>query len=582
MSLWTGTGTATEIFVIGLTALLGVLLGRIEIHRIKLGIAGVLFAGLLLGHLGAHVGPGVLHLVRDLGLILFVYAVGVEVGPRFFSAFKSDGLKMNLMASAIVFMGFGIALAIFYIFQVPLDAITGIMCGAVTNTPGLGAAQQALAGQQYDATNIVAGATNTLSALTNGTATNLVAATGGKQGLASLSTNVMGMGYAVAYPFGVVGIIMTMLLLRFFFQVKLDVEANEYSKQLHSNRNKLESVRIVVSNPNLFGETLSYIRKTIDDELVISRIERKGIFLVASDDEKLVQGDIIHGVSSAESISNLDLKIGNVEIVSKNQVSGDLALFHVLVTNRKYAGRTIADIGLHRRYDANITRIIRGGMEILPTPDATVELGDSVRIVGKRDSMDDIRKELGNSVKELAIPNTIPIFIGIFLGIVIGSIPIAIPGLPAPAKLGLAGGPLLVAILLGFKARIGQLDFYMTPGANMMLRELGIVLFLSCVGLSAGGEFVKTFTEGGYKWMLYGAAITFIPIMTVSFVARLLKWNYLKICGIVAGSMTDPPALEYANSLAPVQAQSTAYATVYPLTMFLRVLLAQILILISV
>lgn len=577
MSLWTGTGTATEIFVIGLTALLGVLLGRIEIHRIKLGIAGVLFSGLLLGHLGAHVGPGVLHLVRDLGLILFVYAVGVEVGPRFFNAFKSDGLKMNLMASAIVFMGFGIAVAIFYIFQVPLDALTGIMCGAVTNTPGLGAAQQALAGQQYDTTNIVAGATNALAGVTNS-----ACLVGGKQGLAGLSTNVMGMGYAVAYPFGVVGIILTMLLLRMMFRVKLDVEANEYSKQLHSNRNKLESVRINVSNPNLFAKTLSYIRKTIDDELIISRIERNGTCMVASDDDKLFKGDIIHGVSSAESISNLDLKIGAVEVVQKNQVSGDLALFHVLVTNRKYTGRTISDIGLHRRYDANITRIIRGGMEILPTPDATVELGDSVRIVGKRDSMDDIRKELGNSVKELAIPNTIPIFIGIFLGIVIGSIPISIPGLPAPAKLGLAGGPLLVAILLGFKARIGQMDFYMTPGANMMLRELGIVLFLSCVGLSAGGGFVKTFSEGGYKWMLYGAAITFIPIMTVSFVARLLKWNYLKICGIVAGSMTDPPALEYANSLAPVQAQSTAYATVYPLTMFLRVLLAQILILISV
>jgi putative transport protein len=251
-------------------------------------------------------------------------------------------------------------------------------------------------------------------------------------------------------------------------------------------------------------------------------------------------------------------------------------------SGRKYAGRTIADIGLQRRHDANITRIIRGGMEILPTPDTTVELGDSVRIVGKRDSLDDIRKELGNSVKELAIPNTIPIFIGIFLGIVIGTIPIAIPGLPAPAKLGMAGGPLLVAILLGFKARIGLLDFYMTPGANMMLRELGIILFLSCVGLSAGGEFVKTILRGGYLWMLYGAAITFIPIATVGFAARLMKWNYLKICGIISGPMTDPPALEYANSLAPVQAQSTAYATVYPLTMFLRVLLAQILILISV
>jgi putative transport protein len=546
MSLWSGKGTATEIFVISLTALLGVLIGRIEIRNVKLGIAGVLFSGLLLGHFGAHVGDDVLHFVRELGLILFVYAVGVEVGPRFFSSFKSDGLKMNMMAASNVVLGFGVALIILYTFNVPLGVITGVMCGAVTNTPGLGAAQQAMAEQ------------------------------GGA------ASNIMGMGYAVAYPFGVIGIILAMVLIRMFFKIKVDAEANDYTRQIHNTRNKLESVRIVVSNPNLFGKNLSFIRKMAEEEMVISRIARNGKVIVANDSEPLLQGDVLHGVTSSESIDNLALKIGVVEVVEKNQVSGDLALFHVLVTSRKLAGRSIADIDLSRRHSATITRIIRGGMEILPTSDATIELGDTVRIVGKRDSQDDVRKELGNSVKELAIPNTIPIFIGIFLGIFIGSIPIPIPGLPAPAKLGLAGGPLVVAILLGYKTRIGQLDFYMTPGANMILRELGIVLFLSCVGLSAGGEFFKTMSEGGWVWMAYGAAITFIPIMIVGVVARLLKWNYLKICGVIAGSMTDPPALEYANSLSSVQAQSTAYATVYPLTMFLRVLLAQILVLLFI
>ena len=237
--------------------------------------------------------------------------------------------------------------------------------------------------------------------------------------------------------------------------------------------------------------------------------------------------------------------------------------------------------GLSARYEANITRIYRAGLEILPTPETNVELGDTVRVVGKRELLTDIKNELGNSMKELAHPNAVPIFLGIFLGIMLGSIPIFIPGLPAPAKLGMAGGPLIIAILLGYKGRIRKFDFYMTPGANMMIRELGIILFLSCVGLSSGSQFVQTIANGGYVWMFYGAIITFVPIMLAAIVARLLKYNYLKICGIISGAMTDPPALEFANSLAPVQAQSTAYATVYPLTMFLRILLAQTLILIT-
>jgi putative transport protein len=301
--------------------------------------------------------------------------------------------------------------------------------------------------------------------------------------------------------------------------------------------------------------------------------------VLASENETLQEGDVIYGVSSTEHIEKLRMKIGKVEIGMKKDVSGALAMFNVLVTNRNLAGKTIEQIGIYRRYDANITRIFRAGMEILPTKNTTVELGDTVRIVGKRELLTDIQKEIGNSVRELAIPNTIPIFLGIFLGILIGSIPIPIPGLPVPAKLGLAGGPLIVALILGHKGRIGKLDFYMTPGANMMLRELGIILFLASVGLSSGTNFVSTIANGGYVWMLYGALITFVPIFLVSIVARLMKFNYLKICGIISGSMTDPPALEYANSLAPIPAQSTAYATVYPLTMFLRILLAQILVL---
>jgi putative transport protein len=545
-SMFSGTGTATALLYISLTAFVGVLLGKIKIKNIKLGIAGVLFSGLLVGHLGAKANPEVLYFIREFGLILFVYAIGIDVGPRFFNTFRSDGLKLNLFAAGIVLSGFIIAYLFYRLGGVAPAVITGIMSGAVTNTPGLGAAQQVL-------TDF------------------------GKPDNAAIA----GMGYAVAYPFGVIGIILSMMLIRVLFNIKIDKEVTDYKNQFQNLRQKLESVEISITNPNLFRQKISYVSEFIDKELVISRIERNGTYLVATEDLVLREGDVIIGVSALQYIKNLRIKIGKVKIADKRKISGDLAMFHVLVTNRKYAGKTIQQIGIYRRYEANITRIFRAGTEILPTRGSTVEFGDTVRIVGKRELLPEIRNELGNSVEELALPNTIPIFIGIFLGVLLGSIPIMIPGLPAPAKLGMAGGPLLVAILLGNQRRFKNFDFYMTPGANMMIRELGIILFLACVGLSSGGQFVKTIADGGYMWMLYGAIITLVPILLAAIIARLLKYNYLKICGIISGAMTDPPALEFANSLAPVHAQSTAYATVYPFTMFLRILCAQALILMT-
>lgn len=546
LSLFKGTGIATTILLISLTAFVGVLLGKITIKNVKLGVAGVLFSGLFFAHFGAKVDAHVLHFVREFGLILFVYSIGVEVGPRFVNSFRNDGLKLNMLALSVVLLGFITAFAIHMIGGVDPAVVTGIMSGAVTNTPGLGAAQQALieSGKPDDAA-------------------------------------IAGMGYAVAYPFGVIGIILTMLLVRWIFRIKIDKEVNEYNAQITKNQQKLEGVEVAVTNPNLFGQKLSYLKNFVDKELVISRIERGGDFFIPTDDSTLKKGDVIYGVSAINHIDNLKIKIGEVTIGQKREISGSLAMFHVLVTNRKLAGKTIEQIGIYRRYEANITRIFRSGMEILPTLDTTVEFGDTVRVVGKRELLPEVRHELGNSVKELAHPNVIPLFMGIFLGVILGSIPIFLPGLPAPAKLGLAGGPLLIAILLGHKGRIGSLDFYMTPGANMMLKELGIILFLCCVGLSSGGQFVETLSKGGSAWLLYGALITFVPIFIVSLVARFMKLNYLKICGVISGAMTDPPALEYANSIAPVYAQASAYATVYPLTMFLRILLAQTMILLT-
>ncbi|MBO4805765.1 MAG: putative transporter [Paludibacteraceae bacterium] len=546
--LFGGTGLSSTLIYLCLTASAGMYIGKLGYKGVKLGIAGVLFMGILLAHLKGVAGyepldGNILHFVKEFGLILFIYAIGIDVGPRFVSSFKNDGLTMNLFATAICILGTVIALLFHLIGGVDLSVITGVLCGAVTNTPGLGAAQQALSDNKE-------------------------------------AVEQAGMAYAVAYPFGVIGIILTMLLVRALFKIKIDEEVTDYNNKLDANnRQKLESVEVTVSNSNLFGQKISYIKSFVENELAISRIQRGDNFILASENEELQAGDIIYGVSSTEHIDKLKMKIGPVSIGQKKAVSGSLAMFNVLVTNRKIAGKTIEQIGIYRRYEANITRVFRAGMEILPSRNTIIELGDTLRVVGKRDLLTDIQKEIGNSTKELAKPNTIPIFLGILLGIILGSIKIDIPGLPAAAKLGLAGGPLIISLLLGHLGRIGKLDFYMSPGANMMLRELGIILFLACVGLSSGTNFVNTIANGGYQWMLYGAAITFIPILIVAIVARLMKFNYLKICGIISGGMTDPPALEYANSLASTQAQSTAYVAVYPLTMFLRVMLAQILVL---
>lgn len=569
VNLFSGYGIGTILVYLCITAFLGGMLGKIEVKGIRLGIAGVLFVGLLMGHLKG-VGSGtdadlqkygeILHFMKEFGLILFVYAVGVEVGPRFFSAFKDEGIKLNFLALCIVFGGVATAFVIKFIVgdEISSSAVTGILCGAVTNTPGLGAAQQAL---NDVAANAADPAVRETAASTLGDA---------------------GMAYAVAYPFGVLGLIMAIILVKFIFRINTKDEEEDYENELkESFTKKLESVQIKVTNQNLFGAKISTLKKLTENVLVVSRVLRNDTFFVPGNDDTIEQGDVLYGVSSNESIDDLRVQIGVVEIGDKRAVDGELGMEDILVTNRNIAGKTIKQIGIYRRYEARITRVYHSGHEILPTHTTKVELGDTVRVVGKRVLLPEVRKEIGNSVKQLAKPNTIPIFIGIFLGVLLGSIPIAVPGLPVAAKLGLAGGPLIVAICLGYKGRIGKMDFYMTTGANFMIREIGITLFLACVGLSSGTHFATTIAGGGYVWMGYGAAITFIPVFIVGIVARLMKINFLKISGVLAGSMTDPPVLEYANSLAPTQAQGTAYATVYPLTMFLRILTAQILVLVT-
>lgn len=546
IDLFSGSGTASTLLFLSIVGISGILLGQIKVFKIKLGIAGVLFTGLLFGHLGAEPNHEVLHFVKEFGLILFVYSIGLEVGPRFIPSLRNNGLKMNLLATGIVVLGVITSAILKFAFDIPTPVIVGVLCGAVTNTPSLGAAQQVITEQMAD-----------------------------QAGLAQLA----GMSYAVAYPFGIIGIILTMLLLRPIFKFSVKKETEKFQSEVAGVSGKLEAVNLKVINPALIGKTIAFMRETLKGEFVLSRLWRNGDFFMPEENEIIQENDMLYGVSTEANFQMLELKIGSLNNTGDIEVTGKLGMRQVVFTNKSMAGKTIKEIGLSRRFPVNITRIFRAGMEIMPDEEDTIEFGDTLRIVGERKVLKEVAKLLGNSMKELSHPNIIPILIGIFAGVLIGSIPIAIPGLPAPAKLGLAGGPLIIALILGHKGRIGKLDFYMTPGANLFIRELGIVLFLACVGLSAGGNFVQTLTNGGYVWLVYGAIITLVPLLIVGTIASMMKLNYLSICGLLAGSMTDPPALEFANSIAPVQAQSTAYATVYPLVMFLRVLLAQVLVL---
>lgn len=546
LDLFTQSNIPSALLFIFLTATIGTLISKIKIFNVRLGIAGVLFSGLAIAHFGVIVDTEILHFVRELGLLLFVFSIGLEIGPRFLTSLKNNGLKLNTLATLIVFLGLGIAILVKYIFNLDPMVAVGLLCGAVTNTPGLGAAQQ-LATTLPETNDI----------------------------------NLMSTSYAIAYPFGIIGIIITMIIIKKIFGISVDDEYKNYKRSMSNADKKIEAISIVVSNKNIFGKTIGYINDNTNG-IVISRIKRGDEIIPASDDFVVESNDLLVGVGEHGSIDKINILIGEVSMNTAIPIEGNIAMKDVIVTNRSIAGKSIGEIGIYRRYPARITRIFRGEFEFLPTVNSVVEFGDTVRIVGKKSVLDEIADQLGNSRKQLDLPNVLPIFMGIVLGIIVGSIPIYVPGLSIPAKLGLAGGPLIVAILIGNVGRIKKIDFYVARGANFMLREIGIVLFLAAVGLSSGGGFVEALVNGGYKWALYGVLITFIPIFIVGIIARLLKINYLMICGLLSGAMTDPPALEYANSLVSSNAQSITYATVYPLVMFLRIVTAQVMLLVII
>jgi len=537
---------AHTIFLLGIVIAAGVFLGKIKIGGISLGVTWVLFVGLILSHFGMTIEPHLLHFIKEFGLILFVYSIGLQVGPGFFSSFKKDGLRLNGLAAGIVLLGVTVAIAFFYLTDYPISTIVGILSGAITNTPGLGAAQEAY--------HQIHGETDPTIAL----------------------------GYAAAYPLGVVGIIMGTILIRYLFRIKMDKEKERVEAENNRNSNfALFSVRI--NNPAIFGQTVQFVTSLLDENFVISRVKKQDTATVLSkSDTVLEENDCVFVATEASQRTKVLAFLGKEIQMDWYKEETNLISRRILVTKEAVNGKTLGSLQLRKSYGINITRINRAGVDFLATPSLSLQIGDRVMVVGPEDAVKNVENVLGNSLKRLDHPNLTPIFIGIALGVALGSIPFTIPGIPQAVKLGLAGGLLIVSILIGRFGPKFHLNTYTTMSANLMLREVGITLFLASVGLSSGEHFVETvFTTDGLIWVGMGLCITMVPLLIIGSIARgILKMNYFEIMGLLAGSTTDPPALAYANQASNNDLPAVAYSTVYPVTMFLRVLTAQLLILI--
>ena len=550
-TLLDGSTALGALLVFSLVAGTGLVLGSFRVRGVGLGIAGVLFSGLAFAHFDIRVGPDFLAFARDFGLVLFVYSIGLQVGPGFFSSLRRHGLRLNLLAAAVVLLGVGVALVVHFAGGVEAPAVVGILGGATTNTPSLAAAGQALEQSVPD-----------------------------PQALAEVA-KLPGLGYAVTYPFGVVGIILVMLGVRFAFRISLGRETDELESSLASETAPVKRANLEVSNPNLSGLPLEKVPLLSGSTLVVSRVWHDGALHVPRPETRIQIGDVLLVVGPQDELDALRVVVGRESDLDLRTMPSAITSKRVIVTRTEASGKTLAELDFVRRFGVQITRISRAEVEMSTSPAYEVQYGDTVLAVGTPENIEKVRAELGDSPKSLNYPHLIPVFLGIALGIFVGSWPFNLPGVPAPVRLGLAGGPLLVAITLSRIGRLGPLVWYMPLSANFMLREIGIVLFLAAVGLKAGDSFVETLVDGpGLYWMAWGAAITFVPLALVSVVSRaVFGLNYLTLCGLLAGSMTDPPALSFANSVTASDAPSLSYATVYPLTMILRVLSAQLLVL---
>jgi len=546
--LFSGHGIAHAILVLSMIIASGVAIGHIRIFGVGLGIAGVLFSGLAFGHFNMTVDSEIVEFIREFGLILFVYTIGMQVGPGFFASFRRQGLKLNMLAIAVVLLGVATALGIHFIAGVDIPVIVGLLSGAVTNTPGLGAAQQALAEKMAGQPDVLA---------------------------------TPGMAYAVAYPFGILGIILTMIAIRRVFRIRPEQEAASFEEAQGERGAVPANFNIEVTNARLAGQPVRKLADVVHADFVISRLLRQDRVEIPAAETTLQLGDILHVVCTPENAEKLSMVVGDTTRKDVRAVASNITARNILITQNAVVGKSIRELDLLNRYGVAITRINRNGIDLLARTGSELTIGDRVTVVGEEDQIKKVSAELGDSLKALNHPNILPVFIGIIIGVLVGSIPFQIPGVPAPVKLGLAGGPLLVSILLSRVRRIGPVVWYLPLSANLVLREVGITLFLACVGLKSGGKFMETLVAGeGLYWLGLGALITAIPIVVVGFAARYcFRLNYLSLCGLLAGSMTDPPALGFANQIAASDAPSITYASVYATVMFFRILTAQAIVL---
>lgn len=528
----------------------GVLLGKIKFFGISLGVTFVLFVGILVGHFGFTGNPSILSFLQDFGLILFVFCIGLQVGPSFFSSFKKGGITMNLLAVGIVALNIAVALIIYFALQerIEIPMMVGILCGAVTNTPGLGAANEALQQLHYQGPEIA-------------------------------------MGYACAYPLGVMGIILSLIVIRYICRVNMEKESEDIQREEDANPHlKPYNILLRVQNEALSGKKLSQVQSFLARDFVCSRILQDGHVNIPNAETVLRLGDEMNIVCAEDDSEAIEAFIGpKIEQINWDDQKQDKPMVsrRILVTQPAINGKTLGELHFSSMYGVNVTRVNRSGMDLFAARQLTLQVGDRVMVVGPEDAIERVADLLGNQLKRLDHPNIVTIFIGILCGILFGSLPIAIPSMPTPVKLGLAGGPLIVAILIGRFGHKVKLVTYTTMSANLMLREVGLVLFLASVGIKAGENFVQTVVEGdGLLYVGVGFLITFIPLIIIGVIARWRhKINYFTLMGLIAGSNTDPPALAYANQISGNDAPAVGYSTVYPLSMFLRILTAQLLIL---
>lgn len=545
---------ASTILLYSFIIFAGIYLGKIKVCGVSLGVTFVLFVGILMGHFGYGVEPDTLHFLREFGLILFIFSIGMQVGPGFFSSFKEGGIRLNVLALSGVLLSVAITLIIYWIQggssgATSIDQFVGLMSGAVTNTPGLGAAQQTVLQVNPSAYN---------------------------------SSQQMSMAYAAAYPLGVVGIIVVMLVIKKMFGVSLDREIEEIDREKDDSQLKPHVVTFKITNDLISGLSIRKLHTIINCNFVISRIEKKdGSVKIPTSDDVLEMDDLLLIVCSVQDEETFHRFIGPVVDKKWEMVQGPVVSRRILVTKTEYNGAKLGSLRLRMGYKLNVTRVNRAGVDLLATANLRLQMGDRLTVVGKLADINRLADRLGNSMKRLNEPNLITMFIGIFLGIIVGSIPLQFPGMSVPMKLGLAGGPLVVAILISAYGPKIHLVTYTNSSANLLLREIGICLFLASVGIAAGKDFVATvFNARGALWVGYGFIITVVPLIVIGIIAR---WkygiNYLTIMGLMSGSYTDPPALAYSNKVANNDEPAVAYSTVYPLTMFMRVIVAQVIIL---